>query len=33
VVECTGRDEALAIAQEVPTSAGLVVEAWPIAEM
>jgi hypothetical protein len=33
VVECAGRNEALAIAQEVPASPGLVVEAWPIAEM
>jgi hypothetical protein len=33
VVECGGRDEAVAIAEEVPASPGLVVEAWPIAEM
>ena len=33
VVECTTRDEAEAIAGEVPLSPGLVVEAWPIAEM
>jgi hypothetical protein len=33
VVECAGREEAEAIAQEVPPSPGLVVEAWPIAEM
>ena len=33
VVECAGRDEAVAIAQDVPASPGLVVEAWPVAEM
>ena len=33
VVECEGRDEAEAIARDVPASPGLVVEAWPIAEM
>ena len=33
VVECSGRDEALAIARDVPSSPGLVVEAWPVAEM
>jgi hypothetical protein len=33
VVECEGLEEAVAIAQEVPASPGLVVEAWPIAEM
>jgi hypothetical protein len=33
VVECEGRDEAEAIAKDVPASPGLVVEAWPIAEM
>jgi hypothetical protein len=33
VVECEGRDEAEAIAKDVPPSPGLVVEAWPIAEM
>jgi len=33
VVECAGRAEAVAIAEDVPASPGLVVEAWPIAEM
>jgi hypothetical protein len=33
VVECEGRDEAEAIAKDVPASPGLVVEAWPISEM
>ena len=33
LVECAGRDEAVAIAREVPASPGLVVEAWPVAEM
>jgi hypothetical protein len=33
VVECEGRAEAEAIAKNVPASPGLVVEAWPIAEM
>jgi hypothetical protein len=33
VVDCAGRDEAVAIAQDVPASPGLVVEAWPVAEM
>ena len=33
VVECSGRDEALAIARDVPSSPGLVVEAWPVAQM
>ena len=33
VVECPGRAEAVAIAEDVPASPGLVVEAWPIAGM
>jgi hypothetical protein len=33
VIECAGRDEAVAIARDVPASPGLVVEAWPVAEM
>jgi hypothetical protein len=33
VVECAGRDEAVAIARDVPASPGLVVEVWPVAEM
>jgi hypothetical protein len=33
LVECGSRDEALAIAQEVPSSPGLVVEAWPVADL
>jgi hypothetical protein len=33
VVECPGRAEAVAIAEEVPASPGLMVEAWPVAEM
>jgi hypothetical protein len=33
VIDCGGREEAEAIAREVPASPGLVVEAWPIAEM
>jgi hypothetical protein len=33
IVECAGREEAVAIAEDVPASPGLVVEAWPIAEM
>jgi hypothetical protein len=33
VVECAGRDEAVAIAQDVPASPGLVVEVWPVAEI
>jgi hypothetical protein len=33
IVECADRDEAEAVAREVPASPGLVVEVWPIAEM
>jgi hypothetical protein len=33
LVECAGRDEAVAIASDVPASPGLVVEAWRVAEM
>jgi hypothetical protein len=33
IVACGSRDDAEAIAHEVPESPGLVVEAWPIAEM
>jgi hypothetical protein len=33
LVECSGRDEAVAIASDVPASPGLVVEAWRVAEM
>jgi hypothetical protein len=33
VVECANREAAEAIAREIPASPGLVVEAWPIAEM
>jgi hypothetical protein len=33
LVECDGRDEAVAIASDVPASPGLVVEAWRVAEM
>jgi hypothetical protein len=33
VIECDGRDEAEAVAREVPASPGLVVEAWPVAEI
>jgi hypothetical protein len=33
VVECANREVAEAIAREIPASPGLVVEAWPIAEM
>ena len=32
VIECKGRDEAEAVASEVPASPGLVVELWPIAD-
>jgi hypothetical protein len=33
LVECAGREEAVAIASEVPASPGLVVEAWPVVDM
>lgn len=33
VIECPSHEEAVAIAQDVPASPGLVVEAWPVAEM
>ncbi|HKD33166.1 MAG TPA: YciI family protein [Gaiellaceae bacterium] len=33
VVECKGREEAEAVARDVPASPGLVVEVWPVAEM
>jgi hypothetical protein len=33
IVECGSRKEAETIAREIPASPGLVVEAWPIAEM
>jgi len=32
IVDCDGRDEAEALARDVPASPGLVVEVWPIAE-
>jgi hypothetical protein len=33
LVDCAGREDAVAIASEVPASPGLVVEAWPVVEM
>jgi hypothetical protein len=33
VIECDGRDDAEAVARDVPASPGLVVEVWPIAEL
>jgi hypothetical protein len=33
LVECSGHDEALSIAGMVPASPGLIVSAWPVAEM
>ena len=33
VIECPSQEEAVAIAQDVPASPGLVVEAWPVADM
>jgi hypothetical protein len=33
VVECKGREEAEAVARDVPASPGLVIEVWPVAEM
>jgi len=33
LVECAGREEAVAIASDVPASRELVVEAWPVVDM
>jgi hypothetical protein len=33
IIECNGREDAEAVAREVPASPGLVVELWPVAEM